>query len=141
MSLIRSHSVHQCILVTQCITWSNILSWNKGNSGINTIEVISQTVWYICLIKPAVIPILVQYKLHWRNWHQYSVYIFTSNLPINHVSAIVMPAKPLHNSDAVSVHFNHFYCMGICDKLSRHLSMLTYIYLNMDEYWLTSPMP
>ncbi len=41
-----------------------------------------------------------------------------------------IPSKPLHNSDTVSVHFNHFYCMGICDKLSRHLSMLT---LNMDE--------
>ncbi len=33
----------------------------------------------------------------------------------------------------VSVHFNHFHCMGICNKLSRHLSMLTYIYLNVDE--------
>ncbi len=31
--------------------------------------------------------------------------------------------------------------MEICDKLSRHLSMLTYIYLNVDECWLTSPMP
>ncbi len=27
---------------------------------------------------------------------------------MNHI-----PAKPLHNSDTVSVHFNHFYCMGI----------------------------
>ncbi len=43
-----------------------------------------------------------------------------------------IPAKPLHNSDTVSVHFNHFYCMGICDKLSRQLYMLTYIYLNVD---------
>ncbi len=42
-------------------------------------------------------------------------------------------AKPLDNSDIASVHFNHFYCMGICDKLSRHLYMLTYIYLNVDE--------
>ncbi len=31
--------------------------------------------------------------------------------------------------------------MGICDKLSRDLAMLTYIYLNMDDCWLTSPMP
>ncbi len=53
---------------------------------------------------------------------------------------ILIPAKPLHNSDTVSVHFNDFYCMGICDKLSRHLSMLTYIYLNVDECWLISPM-
>ncbi len=45
-----------------------------------------------------------------------------------------IPAKPLHNSDTVSVHFNHFYYMGICDKLSRHLYMLTYIYLNVGEY-------
>ncbi len=48
-------------------------------------------------------------------------------------ACIPIPAKPLHNSDTVSVHFNDFYCMGICDKLSRHLSMLTYIYLNVDE--------
>ncbi len=44
-----------------------------------------------------------------------------------------IPDKPLHNCDIVSVHFNHFYCMIICDKLTRHLSMLTYIYFNMDE--------
>ncbi len=30
--------------------------------------------------------------------------------------------------------------MGICNKLSRHLYMLTYIYLNVDECWLTSSM-
>ncbi len=44
-----------------------------------------------------------------------------------------IPAKPLHNRDIVSVYFNNFHCMRICDKLSRHLSMLTYIYLNVDE--------
>ncbi len=52
-----------------------------------------------------------------------------------------IPANPLHNHDIVSVYFNHFHCMTICDKLSRHLSMLTYIYLNVDECWLTSSMP
>ncbi len=51
-------------------------------------------------------------------------------------------SKPLYNHNILSdwVHFNHFPCMGICDKLSRHLSMLTYIYLNMDECWLTYSM-
>ncbi len=49
------------------------------------------------------------------------------------VVALYLPAKPLHNHDIASVHLNNFYCMGICDKLSRHLYMLTYIYLNMDE--------
>ncbi len=44
----------------------------------------------------------------------------------------ITPAKPLHNRDIVSVHFNNFHYMGICDKLSKHLSMLTYIYLNLD---------
>ncbi len=53
----------------------------------------------------------------------------------------LIPAKPLHNHDIVSVHFNHFYYMGMCDKLSRHLAMLTYIYLNVDECGLTSSMP
>ncbi len=28
--------------------------------------------------------------------------------------------------------------MGICDKLSKHLYMLIYIYLNVDECWLIS---
>ncbi len=46
---------------------------------------------------------------------------------------IYILAKPLQNHDIVLVHFNNFYCMGICDKLSRHLSMLTYIYVNVDE--------
>ncbi len=55
--------------------------------------------------------------------------------------AFVIPANPLHNHDIVSVHFNHFYCMGICNKLNRHLSMLTYIYLKVDECGLTSSMP
>ncbi len=31
--------------------------------------------------------------------------------------------------------------MGICDKLIRDLVMLTYIYLNVDDCWLTSHMP
>ncbi len=54
---------------------------------------------------------------------------------------IHIPAKPLHNRDIVSVHFIHFPWKEICDQLSRHLSLLTYIYLNMDEYWLTYYMP
>ncbi len=53
----------------------------------------------------------------------------------------IILVKPLHNHDIVSVHFNHFYCMDICDKLSRYLYMLNYIYLNLDECWLTSSMP
>ncbi len=31
--------------------------------------------------------------------------------------------------------------MEICDKLSMDLAMLTYTYLNVDDYWLTSSMP
>ncbi len=46
---------------------------------------------------------------------------------------IYIPAKPLHNRDIVSVHFNHFYYMGICDKLSKDLSVLIYIYFNVDD--------
>ncbi len=45
----------------------------------------------------------------------------------------IIPAKPLHNHAIVSVHFNNFYCMEICDKVSRNLAMLTYIYLKVDE--------
>ncbi len=42
----------------------------------------------------------------------------------------LIPAKPLHNHDIVSVHFNNFYCNEIGDKLRRDLAVLTYIYLN-----------
>ncbi len=34
----------------------------------------------------------------------------------------------------VSVHFNNLPSTEICNKLMRDLSMLTYIYLNVDEY-------
>ncbi len=85
-----------------------------------------------------------------------SLYVWLSHLGINRVcdtsvfsflcthikllfilnlwSDYIIPAKTLHNSDTHSVHFNHFYCMWICDKLSRHLYMLTYIYLNVGEF-------
>ncbi len=49
------------------------------------------------------------------------------------ISIKYIPAKPLHNHDIVSVHFNHFYCPEICDKLRRDLAVFTYIYLNVDE--------
>ncbi len=56
------------------------------------------------------------------------------------VDALSIPAKPLNNCGIVSEHFNHFYYMGICDKITRHLSMLPYTYLNVDECSLTSSM-
>ncbi len=34
----------------------------------------------------------------------------------------------MHNHDIVSVHFNHFNCTEICDKIRRNLSMFTYIW-------------
>ncbi len=49
--------------------------------------------------------------------------------------------KPSHNRDIVSVHFNHFYWTEICDKLRRDLTMLIYIYFDVDECWLISSMP
>ncbi len=51
----------------------------------------------------------------------------------NEIDDYSIPAKPLHNHDIVSVHFNHFYCMEICNKPRKDLAMLTYIYLNVDE--------
>ncbi len=48
-------------------------------------------------------------------------------------TALPISAKPLHNHNIVSVHFIHFYCPEICDKLSRDLAMLTYTYLNVDD--------
>ncbi len=49
------------------------------------------------------------------------------------VHAVLILAKPLHNRDIVSVHFNHFYCTEMCDKLKRGVAMFAYIYLNVDE--------
>ncbi len=46
---------------------------------------------------------------------------------------LVIPDMSLHNHDIVSVHFDHYHCMEICDKLSRDLAMLTYIYLIVDD--------
>ncbi len=50
---------------------------------------------------------------------------------------------PLYSCDLVSVHFNHFPCMEICNKLRRDIAMLNYIYMSLkvDECWLTSSMP
>ncbi len=58
-------------------------------------------------------------------------------------STLNIPANSLHNSDTVTVHFNHLYCMEICDKLRRdvYIAMITYIYLDVDECWLTPSMP
>ncbi len=60
---------------------------------------------------------------------------------VDHKLTRIIPAKPLHNRDIGSVHFTHFPCIVIWDKLSRHLCMLTYIYLNVDKCWLTFYMP
>ncbi len=51
------------------------------------------------------------------------------------------PAKSPQNYDIVAVYSNHVPCTQICDKLSKDLAMLTYIYLNVDEFLLTSSMP
>ncbi len=57
------------------------------------------------------------------------------------LNMVVLPPipKPLH-SDTVSVHFNHFYCTEICDKLRRCLYMLINMFLYVNDCWLTSSM-
>ncbi len=54
---------------------------------------------------------------------------------------IYIPAKPLHNHDIDSEHFNNFDCTDICNKLRRDLAMFIYIYFNVDECCLTYSMP
>ncbi len=56
------------------------------------------------------------------------IFSYVSKLHINYI-----PAKPIDNSDTVSVHINHLYCTEICDKLRGDFVMVTYIYLNVDE--------
>ncbi len=52
---------------------------------------------------------------------------------------ICILANPLHSHELVGSTFNYFvYCMEICDKLRKDLAMLTYIFHNVDECWLTS---
>ncbi len=53
---------------------------------------------------------------------------------------MIIPAEPLHNHDIISVQFNHFYCTEICKMPQRDLALFAYIYLNVDECWLTSSM-
>ncbi len=36
-----------------------------------------------------------------------------------------------HTCQAFTLHFNHFYCTEICDKLRKDLAMFTYIYISM----------
>ncbi len=73
---------------------------------------------------------------HWADlvWPDY-------RKPKENVNIKFIPAKPLHNHDTISVHFNNFYCTEICHKLSRDLAMLTCIYLSVDDCRLTSSMP
>ncbi len=54
-------------------------------------------------------------------------------ISLNHIKCLLVgiPAKPLHNRGIVSVYFNHFHCMGICDKLI-YVNLFN-IYLNVDE--------
>lgn len=55
--------------------------------------------------------------------------------PINHTWYYIIVTY------VVSEHFNHFLCIKICDTPRTDLCKLTFIYLRMDEYWLTSYMP
>ncbi len=71
-------------------------------------------------------PFLIKY-LHLKN--------------VSHGDKKIIPAKPLHNHDIVSIYFNHFYYTEFYDKLRRDLAMFTLIYLNVDDCWLTSSMP
>ncbi len=51
-----------------------------------------------------------------------------------HICTVCIPSKPLYNHELVLVHFNYFHHTEICDKLKRDLAMLTYIYVDVDEY-------
>ncbi len=82
--------------------------------------------------------------MHYFEWHhaQFSAYLPTppAHLDASYTEAVntiadIIPAQPLHNSDIVSVHFNNFPCiMMINSTLTKHLSILSYIYIYMDEY-------
>ncbi len=62
------------------------------------------------------------------------MYTFGYNGSIGNVNCTIhIPVNPLHNSDTVTVHFNH---LRIWDKLSRHLYMLTYIYKGLNSTFL-----
>ncbi len=79
----------------------------------------------------------IEYVFNKACWPNNRVFAQFDNKPIQSVEVDKLTiqyyriqeasAKPLYNWDIVSVHFNHFSCMEICDKLSRHLFMLTYI--------------
>ncbi len=64
--------------------------------------------------------------------YQFGLWNIIAQLTSYHISA-----QPLHNHIIVSGHLYHFPCMKIYDTLRRHLCMLTYIYFDMDDCWLT----
>ncbi len=121
--LLRYTIIHECLSPEKSVMCMNI------NTSLLPYIFVSNLV---CLID-------VMKHVEWLAYDEYinGEHHYTSNS----WDCYIIPAKPLHNSDTVSVHFNHFYCMWICDKLSRHLYMLTYVYLNVDGCWLTSHMP
>ncbi len=75
------------------------------------------------------------------NYKSPKLYV-THNLQCNYSCQYIsfyilhIPIRSLHNRDTGSPHF----CQ-ICNKLKRGLAMLTYIYLNVNECWLSSFMP
>ncbi len=63
-----------------------------------------------------------------QGWHHFLVSIY-----------VYLMIFLVHNRGIVSVYFNHFSCIEICNTLERHLSILSYINLNVDECSLISP--
>ncbi len=79
------------------------------------------------------------YICHWTQSSHVWYFRYLSKCWTYFSIVLYIPAK-LQNHEIVSVHFNRCYCTDICDKLSRDLAMLTYIYLNVDNCWSTSSM-
>ncbi len=64
--------------------------------------------------------------LLWLRTHAWIVPCCYISLHVVSLQQVYIPAKPLHNCDIVSVHFNHFHCMGICRQTKKAL-----IYVNL----------
>ncbi len=58
-------------------------------------------------------------------------HLFTQNTLTSYI-----PAKPLHNHAIISVHFNHFYCTEICDKLKRDLATYISMWMSVNQHLL-----
>ncbi len=69
---------------------------------------------YNCLLQLIYVTYTLNYLLRHQNyWSEFDICFYLKSKFVFFPQDDSIPGKPLHNHDIVSVHFNHFHCMGI----------------------------